>query len=139
MNKTSWFPAWLPNPQSWMMAMILAIPAYFGATVIFAFEFWRYSLVGGLLAITGNGGGGLLFFFIVSVGALLLALIWFSILEVAYSFRLKFRLSKSPHWLRLPKFSLLVIRDFGILVLSILPIVYLDGLSTIDLKMALVG
>ena len=123
MNKTSWFPAWLPNPQSWMIAMILAIPAYFGATVIFAFEFWRYSLVGGLLAITGNGGGGLLFFFIVSISALLLALIWFSILAGAYSFLLKFLWSNSPQWLRLPKFSLLVIRDFGILVLSILPIV----------------
>lgn len=121
MSKTSWFPFWLPYPKSWIMAMKLAIPAYFGATVIFGFEFWRYSLVGGLLAVTGNDGVAL--FFIVSAGALLLALIWFLTLAGAYKLLLKFLWSNPPQWLRLPKFSSLVLRDFVILVLSILPIV----------------
>jgi hypothetical protein len=121
MSKISWFPICLPDLKSCMMAMRLAIPAYFGATVIFAFEFWRYSLVGSLLAITGNDG--LIFFFVFAVGALLLAFIWFLILAGIYVLSLKFLWSNAPQWLRLPKFSLLVIRDFGILVLSILPIV----------------
>jgi hypothetical protein len=104
-----------------MMAVKLAIPAYLGATVIFAFEFWRYSLVGGLLAITGNEG--LVFFFAVSAVALLLALIWFLILAGIYTLLLKFLWSKPPRWLSLPRFRALVVRDFGVLVLSILPII----------------
>ncbi|MEH2236135.1 hypothetical protein [Nostoc sp.] len=123
MSNKSWFPAWLPYPKSWMMAIRLAIPAYIGATVLFAFEFWRYLLVGGLgfLSITSNGG--LIFFFGVSAIALLLALIWFLILTRVYAFLLKLLWSNPPQWLILPKFRSLVIRDFGILVLSILPIV----------------
>ncbi|QLE59198.1 hypothetical protein [Nostoc sp. TCL26-01] len=121
MSKTSWFPVWLPYPKAWIMAMKLGIPAYFGATVIFAFEFWRYSLVGSILAVTNHNG--IILFFIVSVGALLLALIWFLILAGVYALLLKFLWSNPPQWLRLPKFSSLVIRDFTILVFSILPII----------------
>ncbi|WP_414566529.1 MULTISPECIES: hypothetical protein [unclassified Anabaena] len=121
MNKTSWFPSWLPCPLSWMMAIRLAIPAYFGATVVFGFEFWRYSLVGSFLAITDIDSS--IFFLIVSVIALLLGLIWFLILAGIYRLLLKIMWSNPPQWLKLPKFRLLVIRDFGILVLSILPIV----------------
>jgi hypothetical protein len=57
------------------MAFKLAIPAYFGATVVFAFEFWRYFLVRGLIVITGNDG--LIFFLAISMIALVLSLIWF--------------------------------------------------------------
>ncbi len=123
MNNKIWFPTWLPYPKSWMMAIKLAIPAYIGATVLFAFEFWRYLIVGGigLLSITNNSS--LIFFFAVSVIALLLALIWFLILTRVYALLLKFLWSNPPQWLILPKFRALVIRDFGILVLSILPIV----------------
>ncbi|MBD2163862.1 hypothetical protein H6G04_05520 [Calothrix membranacea FACHB-236] len=119
-NKT-WFPAWLPYPRSWMMAIKLAIPAYVGATVAVAFEFWRYSILGGLLAVTGNDG--VIFFFLSSAIALLFALIWFLILTKLYKFLLKLLWSNPPQWLCLPKFKTLVMRDFGILVLSILPIV----------------
>jgi hypothetical protein len=121
MSKISWFPAWLPYPHSWMMAVRLAIPAYFGANVIFAFEFWRYSLVGVLLTVTGNNA--LIFFFAVSAVALLLAFMWFLILTKLYTFLIKLLWSNPPQWLSLPKFRLLIVRDFGILVLSVLPIV----------------
>jgi hypothetical protein len=124
MSNKSLFPAWLPYSKSWMMAIKLAIPAYFGATVVLAFEFWRYSLVGGLIAVTGNASNnGLIFFFAVAAIALLLALIWFLILTRVYALLLKLLWSNPPQWLILPKFRSLVIRDFGILVLSILPIV----------------
>ncbi|AFY45218.1 hypothetical protein [Nostoc sp. PCC 7107] len=123
MSKASWFPVWLPYPKSWMMAMKLAIPAYFGATVVFAFEFWRYFLVGSLLAVTGNNN--LILFFVVSVIALLLAFIWFLILAGGYALLLRFLWSNPPKWLTLPKFRSLIIRDFVILVLSLLPIVTL--------------
>jgi hypothetical protein len=103
-----------------MMAVKLVIPAYLGATVIFAFEFWRYSLVGGFLAITGKEG--LIFFFAATV-ALLLALIWFLILAGIYTLLLKLLWSKPPRWLILPGLRALVIRDFGVLVLSTLPII----------------
>lgn len=104
-----------------MMAIKLAIPAYFGATVIFAFEFWRYSLVGSFLAITGNEGS--IFFFAVSAVALLLALIWFLILVGIYTLLLKLLWSKPPRWLSPPGFRALIIRDFGVLLLSILPVI----------------
>jgi hypothetical protein len=124
MSNKSWFPAWLPYPKSWMMAIKLAIPAYFGATVVLAFEFWRYSLVGGLIAVTSNASNhSLIFFFAVAAITLLLALIWFLILTGVYTLLLKLLCSNPPQWLILPKFRSLVIRDFGILVLSILPIV----------------
>lgn len=121
MNKASWFPVWLPYPKSWMMAIRLAIPAYFGATVVFAFEFWRFSFLGSIIAAT-TGSKGIIFFFVVSASALLLAFIWFLILAGIYRLLLKFLWSNPPQWLILPKFRLLVIRDFGILVLSIFPI-----------------
>jgi hypothetical protein len=121
MTKTSWFHRWLPYPRAWMMAVKLAIPAYFGGTVIFAFEFWRYSLVGGLLATTGNEG--LILFFTISAIALLVAFMWFLILTGLYMVLLKLLWSKPPRWLILPRFRALVVRDFGVLVLSILPII----------------
>ncbi|NDJ23665.1 hypothetical protein GS682_18880 [Nostoc sp. B(2019)] len=121
MSKISWFSAWLPYPQSWMMAVRLAIPAYLGANVIFAFEFWRYSLVGVLLTVTGNNG--LILFLAISAIALLLALIWFLILTRVYALLLKLLWSNPPQWLSLPKLRLLIVRDFGILTLSVLPIV----------------
>lgn len=120
MSKSSWFPAWLPKPKAWLMAVKLAIPAYFGATVVLAFEFWRYAFLGTLLAVTGNNG--LIPFFAFSVIALVLALIWFLILTGVYKLLLKLLWSNPPQWLRLPKFKALVIRDFGILVLSLMPV-----------------
>ncbi|WP_414530081.1 hypothetical protein [Nodularia chucula] len=120
MSKSSLFPAWLPKPKSWLMAVRLAIPAYFGATVVLAFEFWRYAFLGSLLAVTSNNG--LIPFFVFSVIALVLALIWFLILTGVYKLLLKLLWSNPPQWLRLPTFKSLVIRDFGILVLSLVPI-----------------
>lgn len=62
---------------------------------------------------------------------MLVALICFSILAGVYALLLKFLWSNPPQWLRLPKFSSLVIRDFGILVLSILPIVVIFTIYTL--------
>jgi hypothetical protein len=132
MNKTSYFPNWLPSPRSWVMAIKLVIPAYVGATVIFAFEFWRYSLVGGLLAITH--GSDSMFFFMISGGALILAFAWFLVLVGIYALLLKLLWSKPPKWLCLPKFGTLIIRDFGILVLSIFPIAVLFALYVLLIR-----
>ncbi|MBD2616285.1 hypothetical protein H6G94_34465 [Nostoc punctiforme FACHB-252] len=123
MNNKSWFPAWLPYPKSWMMAIRLAIPAYIGATVLFAFEFWRYLLVGGLGILSITNKSHLIFFFGVSAIALLLSLIWFLILTKVYALLLNVLWSNPPQWLILPKLRYLLIRDFGILVLSTFPIV----------------
>jgi hypothetical protein len=127
MSKSSWFPAWLPKPKSWLMAVKLAIPAYFGGTVVFAFEFWRYAFLGTLLSFRGDNS--VIVFFIFSVIALVSALIWFLILIGLYKLLLNFLWSNPPQWLRLPKFKSLVIRDFGILVLSVVPILAIYSLT----------
>ncbi|MGV0026126.1 hypothetical protein [Phormidesmis priestleyi] len=103
------------------MAVKLAVPPYLGATVIFAFEFWRYSVMGAILFVTGNNAA--IFFFTVSSIGLLLAFVWFLILIGIYALLLKFLWSNPPKFFSLPGFKSLVIRDFGILVISLLPIV----------------
>lgn len=102
------------------MAIKLAIPAYLFATVILAFEFWRYFIGGCLSPILGYDG--LVVFFAFSAVLLLLGLIWFLILAGIYTLLLKFLWSKPPQWLSTPRFRVLIIRDFRILVLSALPI-----------------
>ncbi|MDJ0737387.1 MAG: hypothetical protein QNJ47_25535 [Nostocaceae cyanobacterium] len=134
MNKTNWLSQ-LPSLKSWLMAIKLAIPAYVGANVVLAFEFWRYSLVGSLLAATGNDG--LILFFVVSVITLLLSLLWFLILVGLYGLLLKLLWSNPPQWLRLPKLKSLIMRDFGILVVSVFPIVVIfaiHGLLVSNIK-----
>jgi hypothetical protein len=120
MNKTRWFPDWVPSLRSWMMAIKLAVPAYCCATVVLAFEVWRFFLLGGIFAMTGTEG--LAFFFLISIGALLLSLVWFLALAGLYALILKALWSNPPQWLRLPKIETLVNRDFGILVSSVFPI-----------------
>ena len=66
MNNRSLFP----SLKSWIFAIKLAIPAYLGATVVFGFEFWRYSAFAVILAINGNEG--LSFCLAISMIALLL-------------------------------------------------------------------
>ena len=120
MNKKDWWFGWLPYPSSWFMAIKLAIPAYIGATVVFGFEFWRYSILGGLIIFTDKDGTIVLF--IISLVALIISLIWFLILTGLYKLFLKLLWSDPPKSLTLPKLRYLVIRDFGILLVSILPV-----------------
>ena len=139
MSKVRRFFDWvlngLPYPRAWMMAFKLAIPAYLGATVILIFEFWRSLVFGCIFTIAfitiddkniGNktiGNEHVLAPFLFSAFVLFLALIWFLIMAGLYSLFLKLLWSNPPQWLRLPEFKALIIRDFGILVLSLLPIV----------------
>ena len=120
MSKTSWFLRSLPYPRAWIMAVKLAIPAYLFATVILAFDFWRFFLGGCLIAIAGYKDLNVSLIF--SAVILLLGLIWFLILAGIYTLLLKFLWSKPPQLLSMPSFKSLVIRDFGILMLSTLPI-----------------
>lgn len=113
-------PVWVPSLKSWTLAIRLAIPAYGLATVVPAFEVWRFFLLGTLLSFSGIEG--LLFLFAISLLYLLLALLWFLFWAGAYSLLLKLLWSDPPVWLRLPKTPVLVNRDFGVLVTSVLPI-----------------
>ena len=140
MSKVRQFLNWvikeLPYPRAWMMAFKLAIPAYLGAIVILIFEFWRHLVLGCIFTIAfitiddkniGNrtiGSETVLVPFLFSAFVLFLALIWFLIMAGLYSLFLKLLWSNPPQWLRLPEFKALIIRDFGILVLSLLPIVF---------------
>lgn len=102
------------------MAIRLAVPAYCCATVIPAFEVWRLLLLAGTFAVTGTEG--LTLFLLGSFGALLLSLVWFLAWVGAYALLLKILWSNPPQWLKLPKFSILINRDFSVLVLAVLPI-----------------
>ena len=117
MNNRSLFP----SLKSWIFAIKLAIPAYLGATVVFGFEFWRYSAFAVILAINGNEG--LSFCLAISMIALLLCLLWFLFLAGIYKLLLNILWSKPPQWIKLPKLKYLVLRDFSILVISTFPIV----------------
>lgn len=113
-------PMWVPSLKSWTLAIRLAIPAYGLAMVVPAFEVWRFFLLGTLLSFSGIEG--LLFFFAISLLSLMLSLLWFLLWAGAYSLLLKLLWSNPPEWLRLPKTLVLVNRDFGVLVTSVLPI-----------------
>ena len=113
----------LPSLKNWIMAIKLAIPAYLGATVVLGFEFWRYSTLGVILAITGNEGLSLCLG--ISIIALSLCLLWFLSLAGIYKLLLNILWANPPEWIKLPKLKYLVVRDFAILVISTFPIVIL--------------
>jgi hypothetical protein len=114
----------LPSLRAWMMTIKLAIPAHVGANVVFAFEFWRYSLLGLILAITGNtGNDGLTLFLGISTLALLSSLLYFLFLAGIYKLLLKILWSNPPKWIVTPSLKSLIIRDWGILMISAFPIV----------------
>ena len=102
------------------MALRLAIPAYALATVALAFEVWRFFLLATLL--TFSGAEDLLLIFAFSLLVLSLGLVWFLCWVSVYSLLLNLLWSSPLKWLRLPKFSRLVNRDFGVLVTATLPI-----------------
>lgn len=102
------------------MAIRLAIPAYALATVVPAFEVWRFFLLGSLLSFSGIEG--LLSIFAIALLSLLLGLLWFLFWAAAYSLLLKGLWDNPPKSLRLPKIPVLVNRDFGVLVSAVLPL-----------------
>ena len=116
---------WVPSFGAWWKAAKLAIPAYCCATVIFAFNVWRFFLLGGIFVITGSGLEGLGFGLLFSLGILFLSLIWFILWSEIYTFLLKVLWSNPPQWLKLPTNSTMAKRDFSILTLSTLPITVL--------------
>lgn len=121
-EKGQWAITWVPSFGAWCKAAKLAIPAYFCATVVFAFNVWRFFLLGGIAAIAGAGLEGLGFFLLFSLGILFLSLIWFIVWTGVYRFLLKVLWSNPPQWLKLPSNSTMAKRDFSILTLSTLPI-----------------
>jgi hypothetical protein len=111
------------------MALALAIPAYAGV-VVGAFQFWRYSIVGCIIAAASTSPSDSQSFFAIGVFFLVLALLWLLLLVGVYSLLLKFLWDNPPLWSRPPKVGKLLIRDFPILVISVLPIVAVFAMQT---------
>jgi hypothetical protein len=129
-NNRFWL-GFLPHPKSWLKALALSIPAYGGATVVFAFEFWRYSIVGCIVATASTEPEGSKLFFAIGAIALILSLLWLLLLVGVYSLFLKLLWSNPPLWSSPPKIGKLLIRDFPILVVAVLPIVALYAMQVL--------
>lgn len=103
------------------MAIRLAVIAYGFAVVVFAVEIWRFLILGCVVARFSIEG--MLIGWAIALLFLLLGLLWFLFWAGAYSLLLNLLWSSPPKWLRLPKVSTLVNRDFGILISATLPLV----------------
>ncbi|MGA1285704.1 MAG: hypothetical protein ACO34J_16830 [Prochlorothrix sp.] len=123
MANQPWWPDFLPRPRAWIQAIKLTVPAYLCFNLLYMMLFWEVFLVAliqlpidRLLSARIFGS---------SFGILSLGLLWFLGLNGLYAVFLRLLWSNPPQRFRVPPFQRLVLRDFGILVLSALPLVLL--------------
>lgn len=123
MASQPWWPDFLPRPRAWIQAIKLTVPAYLCFNLLYMMLFWEVFWVAliqlpidRLLSARILGSG---------LGILGLGLLWFLGLNGIYAVILRLLWSSPPQRFRIPPFHRLVLRDFGVLLLSAFPLVLL--------------
>lgn len=91
---------WFPSPGSWIKAIGLAIPTWFGAVAVFSLEVWHGVFLFFLAVVAHAPSAALIFFLVYAAGFLAVSLIWYLLLILIYSLFLRFLWSELPRFLR---------------------------------------
>ena len=109
-----------PNFKAWRNAILLFIPAYAAASVVFIFSFWLFLLTFCILLPWYDPA--FLFFLGMALFALFLGAIWYLLVNFLYSLFLRLLWDKPPFWLRTPQSLKQNLFHLGIAIAATFPI-----------------
>ena len=109
-----------PTFKAWKNALILFIPAYGGATVVFIFGFWLFFLTFCLLLPWYDRV--LLFFLAIALIWLVIGSIWYLLINFLYSLFLRLLWDKPPSWLRSPQSFKQNLFHLGVAIFAVFPL-----------------
>ena len=132
-----------PSFRAWRNALLLFIPAYGAATVVFLFAFWLFFLTFCILLPWYDTA--FLFFLGTGLIALVVGSIWYLLVNLLYSLLLRLLWDKPPSWLRSPQSLKQNLAHLGVAIAATFPIAaiyiiqllwrsHLEVLTKIDYK-----
>ena len=109
-----------PTFRAWRNSLLLFIPAYGAGTVVFLFAFWLFFLTFCILLPWYD----IAFLFFLGMGliALVVASIWYLLVNFLYSLLLHLLWDKPPSWLKSPKSLKQNLAHLGIAIAATFPI-----------------
>ena len=109
-----------PTFKAWRNALLLFIPVYGGATIVFIFAFWLFFLT--FCILLPWYATPFLFFLGIALICLVVASIWYLLINFLYSLLLRFLWDNPPKWLRSPHSLKLNLTHLGVAVTATFPI-----------------
>lgn len=110
----------IPSFKAWRNALLLFIPAYGAATVVFLFAFWLFLLTFCILLPWYDTA--LLFFLGVALIALVVGSIWYLLVNFLYSLVLRLLWDKPPSRLKSPQSFKQNLAHLGVAIAATFPI-----------------
>ena len=116
-----------PTVRAWRNALLLFIPAYGAATVIFGFAFWLLLLPFFYLLILE--GKPYFFFLVMALTALVVASIWYLLIDLLYLLSLRLLWSSPPKFLLSPPSLKQKLTHLGVSVAATFPLAVIYVIS----------